>query len=40
MFDENIISDRTLAEVIQVAGERIGFCDYRPRYGLFNAKII
>jgi hypothetical protein len=40
MFDENIISERTLAEVIQVAGERIGFCDYRPRYGLFNAKII
>ena len=40
LFDENIISERTLSEVITVAGERIGLCDYKPRYGLFNAKII
>lgn len=40
MFDENIISERDLEEVVNVAGERIGFCDWRPRYGLFNAKII
>jgi hypothetical protein len=40
LFDENIISERTLSEVIQVAGDRIGFCDYRPRYGLFNSKIL
>lgn len=40
MYDENIISQRTLLEVVAVAGERIGFCDYRPRYGLFNAKVV
>jgi hypothetical protein len=40
MYDENIISERTLSEVIGVAGDRIGLCDYRPRYGLFNSKII
>ena len=40
MFDENIISQRTLLEVVGVAGERIGLCDYRPRYGLFNSKVV
>jgi hypothetical protein len=40
MYDENIINERTLREFISLAGDRIGFCDYRPRYGLFNSKIL
>jgi len=39
-YDDSIIGERTMLETITTAGDRIGLCDYRPRYGLFNAKVI
>ena len=40
LYDDNIIGERTLLETITTAGDRIGLCDYRPSYGLFNSKIL
>lgn len=40
LFDESVINERTLLETVAVAGDQIGMCDYRPRYGLFNAVVV
>lgn len=40
MYDEEQIDKRTIMETLEVAGTRIGFSDYRPRYGKFEYEIL
>lgn len=39
IIDETIIDLATLKKIADTAGERIGLCDWRPRYGRFTATI-
>jgi len=38
-FDETVIDRQDVIEIIKRAGSQIGICDYRPRYGRFEAII-
>jgi len=38
-FDESVIDRADVVEIIKRAGAQIGICDYRPRYGRFEAII-
>lgn len=38
-FDETVIDKADVIEIIKRAGSQIGICDYRPRYGRFEAVI-
>jgi hypothetical protein len=35
LFDPEIMNDRDLRQAIEIAGERVGICERRPRYGRF-----
>lgn len=37
-YDETRIDESTLFQVLQYAGNYIGVCDYRPKFGRFNVK--
>lgn len=36
-YDNKIFDDDTIVQIMDIAGGRIGLCDYRPRYGRFEA---
>lgn len=36
--DPDIFNDNVIEDIVQHAGKRIGLCDFRPRYGRFNAE--
>lgn len=38
-YDENVFNADEVEELFDVAGQYIGLCDYRPRYGGFEASI-
>lgn len=40
LFDEVIINQRTLLDCIRTAGQRIGLCDWRPRFGRYTVEAI
>ena len=37
--DENMVDIRSLREYVDKAGQYIGLCDWRPRYGRFKANV-
>lgn len=39
LYDEKIINFNDLADAIEYAGQYVGLCDSRPKYGKFVAKI-
>jgi hypothetical protein len=38
-YDEDVIDFRDLTDAIEYAGQYVGLCDSRPRYGKFFAKV-
>jgi len=36
-YDENLLDLEDIKEIVVRAGQQVGICDYRPRYGKFNA---
>ena len=38
-LDDNIIDLAELRLIAETAGQRVGVCDWRPRYGRFTAKV-
>lgn len=38
-YDESILDFRTIMDAIEYAGNYVGLCDSRPRYGKFAAKV-
>lgn len=38
-YDENILDFREITDAIEYAGQYVGLCDSRPKYGKFAAKI-
>ena len=36
-YDQKIFDDDTIIQILDIAGSQIGLCDYRPRYGRFEA---
>lgn len=39
-FDPGLLNPQQVNQIVQVAGEAIGLCDWRPRFGRFQAKLI
>lgn len=39
MYDSNMVNKEQVVRAIQDAGEQIGLCDYRPRYGRFTVEV-
>ncbi len=39
-FDEDHLDRDALQRAVRTAGERVGFGDYRPRYGRFNVEFV
>lgn len=37
-FDENVLDARDIDGFVEVAGMRIGLCDWRPKHGRFNVE--
>jgi len=35
-FIEGVVTEEQVVEAMEYAGQMIGLCDYRPRYGRFN----
>lgn len=40
LYNEDIINEATIIETMTIAGNQIGLSDYRPRYGLFEFKVV
>lgn len=40
MVDESIIDEDQLDEILNIGGNYIGVCDYRPKFGRFNVEKI
>lgn len=38
-YEEDIFSESEIEEIFKIAGKYMGLCDYRPRYGTFEAII-
>jgi hypothetical protein len=36
IYDEKVFSDNTIKELITEGGNKIGLCDYRPKYGRYD----
>jgi hypothetical protein len=36
IYDEKVFNDSTIKEMLATGGQRIGLCDYRPKYGRFE----
>lgn len=36
MFDEGVLNDTTVKELIVTGGHKVGLCDYRPKYGRYE----
>ena len=39
-YDENILDFREIVDAIEYAGQYVGLCDSRPKYGKFSASVI
>ena len=39
-YDENIIDFGEVCDAIEYAGQYVGLCDSRPKYGKFTAKVV
>lgn len=39
-YNEDVLNIEEVKKAIQDAGQLIGVCDYRPRYGKFQAEVI
>jgi hypothetical protein len=40
LYDETIVDEMTIMESMETAGRMVGICDWRPRYGRFEAEKI
>lgn len=40
VYDENILDFREIVDAIEYAGQYVGLCDSRPKYGKFSASVI
>ena len=39
-YDESVINESNLLQCIKVAGEYVGLCEMRPRYGRFDVEVV
>lgn len=39
-FDDSLFNLESIRDIIKIAGEQIGLCDWRPRYGRFSVKFL
>jgi hypothetical protein len=39
-FDDSQLNPRQVEEIVRVTGSQCGVCDYRPRHGRYNSKVI
>ena len=36
IYDEKVFSDTTIKDLVSEGGQKIGLCDYRPKYGRYD----
>ena len=39
-YNDELIDAKELDEIIDICGEQVGLCDWRPKYGRFTASVI
>jgi len=39
-YNEGLLNQSDVIQFMEVAGKEIGLCDWRPKYGLFDAKVV
>lgn len=39
-YEDSLLNEGQVLEILSVAGTQVGLCDWRPRYGRFTAKLL